>query len=100
MTSNLVLQYDPFDFGMQPEISWVELFKDETFTAFFKCYESLNLEYGSLHIVLSDGNISDSSIESCYEYAVEQGDIVGAYLASQLIRVPYEERVVYNFILV
>ena len=100
MTSNLVLQYDPFDFGMQPEISWVELCKDETFTAFFKCYESLNLEYGSLHIVLSDGNISDSSIESCYEYAVEQGDIVGAYLASQLIRVPYEEPVVYNFILV
>ena len=98
--NNLVLQYDPFDFQTQPEISWVELFKDETFTAFFKCYESLNLEYGSLHIVLSDGNISDSSIESCYEYAVEQGDIVGAYLASQLIRVPYEERVVYNFILV
>ena len=98
--NNIVLQYDPFDFWMQPEISWAELCKDKTFTAFFECYESLNLEYGSLHIVLSDGNISDSSIESCYEYAVEQGDIVGAYLASQLIRVPYEERVVYNFIFV
>ena len=98
--NNLVLQYDPFDFGMQPEISWVELCKDETFTAFFKCYESLNLEYGSLHIVLSGGSIGDSSIEFCYEYAVDRGDIVGAYLASQLIRVPYEERVVYNFIFV
>ena len=98
--NNLVLQYDPFDFGMQPEISWVELCKDETFTAFFKCYESLNLEYGSLHIVLSGGSIGDSSIEFCYEYAVDRGDIVGAYLASQLIRVPYEDRVVYNFIFV
>ena len=98
--NNLVLQYDPFDFGMQPEISWVELCKDETFTAFFKCYESLNLEYGSLHIVLSGGSIGDSSIEFCYEYAVDRGDIVGAYLASQLIRVPYKERVVYNFIFV
>ena len=98
--NNLVLQYDPFDFGMQPEISWVELCKDETFKTFFRCYESLNLEYGSLHIVLSGGSIGDSSIEFCYEYAVDRGDIVGAYLASQLIRVPYEERVVYNFIFV
>lgn len=98
--NNLVLQYDQFDFGMQPEISWVELCKDETFTAFFKCYESLNLEYGSLHIVLSGGSIGDSSIEFCYEYAVDRGDIVGAYLASQLIRFPYKERVVYNFIFV
>ena len=98
--NNLVLQYDPFDFWTQPEISWVELCKDETFTAFFKCYESLNLEYGSLHIILSGGSIGDSSIEFCYEYAVDRGDIVGAYLASQLIRVPYEERVVYNFIFV
>ena len=98
--NNLVLQYDPFDFGMQPEISWVELCKDEMFTALFKCYVSLNLEYGSLHIVLSGGSIGDNSIEFCYEYAVDRGDIVGAYLASQLIRVPYEERVVYNFIFV
>ena len=98
--NNRILQYDPFDFWTQPEISWVDLCKDKMFTAFFECYESLNPEYGSLHVVLSDGNISDSSIESCYEYAVEQGDIVGAYLASQLIRVPYEERVVYDFIFV
>ena len=100
MYSNMVLQYDPFDFWTQPEISWVDLCKDETFVKFFKCYESLNLEYGSLHIILSGGSIGDSSIEFCYEYAVDRGDIVGAYLASQLIRVPYEERVVYNFIFV
>lgn len=98
--NNLVLQYDPFDFWTQPEMSWSDLCKDKMFTALFKCYESLNLEYGSLHIILSGGSIGDSSIEFCYEYAVEQGDIVGAYLASQLIRVPYEERVVYNFIFV
>ena len=98
--NNSVLEYDPFDFLTQPEISWVDLCKDKMFVAFFECYEISNIEYGSLHIVLSDGNISDSSIESCYGYAVEQGDIVGAYLASQLIRVPYVERVVYNFIFV
>ena len=98
--NNLVLQYDPFDFWTQPEISWVDLCKDKMFKTFFECCESLNLEYGILHIVLSDGNISDSSIEGCYEYAVEKGDIVGVYLASQLIRVPYEDRIVYNFICV
>ena len=98
--NNLVLQYDPFDFWSQPEISWVDLCKDKTFKAFFECYESLHREYGSLHIVLSDGNINDADIEFCYKYAVDREDIGGAYLASQLIRVPYEERVVYNFIFV
>ena len=98
--NNRILQYDPFDFWTQSEISWADLCRDKMFKALFECYESLNLEYGSLHIVLSDGNINDDDIEFCYKYAVEKGDIVGAYLASQLIRVPYEERVVYNFIFV
>ena len=98
--NNTVLQYDPFDFGMQSTIRWVELCNDDVFVGFFEYYESNHPEWGSLHIVLSDDNIDDEGIEFCYKYAVEKGDIVGAYLASQLIRVPYEERVVYNFIFV
>ena len=98
--NNLVLQYDPFDFGMHSEIRWVHLCEDEVFAGFFEYYESNHPEWGSLHIVLSDDNVNDDDIEFCYKYAVERGDIVGAYIASQLIRVPYEERVVYNFIFV
>lgn len=98
--SNRILQYDPFNFGMQSTISWVNLCEDDVFIGFFEYCESNHPEWGSLHIVLSDGNINDDDIEFCYKYAVEKGDIVGAYLASQLIRVPYEERVVYNFIFV
>ena len=98
--NNAVLRYDPFNFGMHSQIRWVHLCEDEVFSGFFEYYESNHPECGSLHIVLSDDNVNDDDIEFCYKYAVEQGDIVGAYLASQLIRVPYEERVVYNFIFV
>lgn len=90
----------PFDFGLNKKIPWVKLCQDEVFLNFYELYEEQHPSWGSLHIVLSDGNIEDSSLEMCYEHAIESGDIVGAYLVSQLIRVPYKDREVYDFIVV
>lgn len=41
--------------------------------------------WGSLHIVLSDGNIKDHSVQSCIELAEQNHDYEGAELAKLLL---------------
>lgn len=52
---------------------------------------------GSLHVVLDDGNIKDSHLDYCLNYAQEKGDTAGAELA-RLLRAasPTQRKKVYN----
>ena len=47
---------------------------------------------GSLHVVLDDGNIEDSSIQFCREYAAERGDVDGIALCDLLIQMSKTQR--------
>lgn len=47
---------------------------------------------GSLHIVLDDGNVGDSSVEFCVEYARQAEDRVGEHLAMVLLRMSKTQR--------
>lgn len=38
-------------------------------------------ENGSLHIVFDDGNVEDSNVDFCLQYALDVGDVEGASLA-------------------
>lgn len=40
--------------------------------------------WGSLHIVLDDGNVEDSSVDFCIEWAKKDGDVIGYRLAKVL----------------
>lgn len=51
-----------------------------------------NGAWGSLHVVLDDGNVDDSSVELCREMAIEDGDHEGAALASILLRMTKTQR--------
>ena len=57
--------------------SWKDLCSDESFYEIYTMYLQMNITGGSLHIVLDDGNNSDDSIEFCYNYAKERGDVAG-----------------------
>lgn len=60
----------------------------------FKAYRAKpgNLCWGSLHIVLDDGNFEDSSVEFCRGYAVENGDSDGEVLARLLLKMSKTQR--------
>lgn len=47
---------------------------------------------GSLHIVLDEGNVSNSHIESCKRYATEQNDLDGVALADILLQMSKTQR--------
>lgn len=48
----------------------------------FKTYKNkVGCAWGSLHIVLSDLNVSCGNIKFCEQYALENGDTEGAELA-------------------
>jgi hypothetical protein len=47
---------------------------------------------GSLHIVLEDGNVQDSSLTYCVEYALEQKDFLAAEIATMLLQFNPEDR--------
>lgn len=47
---------------------------------------------GSLHIVLEDGNVEDSSVAFCLKAAQERGDAPGVELASILLRMSRTQR--------
>lgn len=47
---------------------------------------------GSLHIVLDDGNVEDSSIEFCRKWAEDHGDLSGIALAMVLARMSKTQR--------
>lgn len=51
-----------------------------------------NAAGGSLHIVLEDGNIDDSSVQFCREWALERGDADGVALADLLLRMSKTQR--------
>ena len=51
-----------------------------------------NLAGGSLHILLDDGNVDDSSVEFCEKVAVERGDEDGVALARILRRMSKTQR--------
>lgn len=51
----------------------------------FKAYLEKNPAGGSLHIVLDDGNVEDSHVEFCIEYARQNGDIEGNRLGKILL---------------
>jgi len=52
----------------------------------------LNGAWGSLHIVLDDGNVDDSSVRHCKDWAVERGDAEGAALADILLTMSKTQR--------
>ena len=51
-----------------------------------------NICGGSLHIVTDDGNVEDSSVEFCREYAREHGDTAGVALAELLLQMTHTQR--------
>lgn len=46
----------------------------------FAAYYRANPVWGSLHVVLEDGNLQHCSVDYCVEQAVEEGDVEGAAL--------------------
>lgn len=51
-----------------------------------------NGTWGSLHIVLADGNVDDHHVRFCIKYAHERGDINGERLASLLLSMSRTQR--------
>ena len=51
-----------------------------------------NGAWGSLHIVLEDGNCKDSSARFCAQYAKEKGDVPGERLANILLQMSPSQR--------
>jgi hypothetical protein len=47
---------------------------------------------GTLHIVLDDGNVDDSDVQFCIDYARRQGDNAGVFLGQILLRMSKTQR--------
>lgn len=58
----------------------------------FKEYHACNSAWGSLHVVMDDGNYSDSTVQFCYDYAIQSGDPEGAELAKILLTMSKTQR--------
>ena len=58
----------------------------------FAAYRAQHPTWGSLHIVLEDHNLSDSSVSYCLAWAKGQGDTEGAALADLLLRMSRSQR--------
>jgi len=58
----------------------------------FREYQAKNPAWGSLHIVLDDGNVEDHSVLFCYQYAIEKQDLEGADLALLLLKMSKTQR--------
>jgi len=58
----------------------------------FRAYHDKNSTWGSVHIVLDDGNIRDHHCQSCVDYAKETGDAEGQFLAEQLLKMSKSQR--------
>jgi hypothetical protein len=48
--------------------------------------------WGSLHIVLDDGNVGDDDVRYCIAHAEERGDVEGADLARVLLQMSKTQR--------
>lgn len=58
----------------------------------FAEYYKYNLAWGSLHIVLDDGNYSNKNVQYCLDYAIENGDKKGEELARILLSMSPTQR--------
>lgn len=58
----------------------------------FAEYLASNPAWGSLHIVLDDGNVDDASVNYCLEHARNVDDIEGARLAEILLQLSKTQR--------
>lgn len=60
----------------------------------FAAYRSKpgNTVWGSLHVVLEDGNVKDDNVLFCIEWAEERGDTEGAELARVLLTMSKTQR--------
>lgn len=58
----------------------------------FQAYLEKNPVWGSLHIVLEDGNLADHNVQWCINHAREIGDTEGEALAEILLRMGYTQR--------
>ena len=47
---------------------------------------------GCLHIVFDDGNVDDSSVQSCLDYAIERSDYLAIEVAEVLLRMSKTQR--------
>lgn len=50
-----------------------------------RAFYELHPTGGSLHIVLDDGNVKDSDVQSCVDYAIQGGDKTGEKLGRVLL---------------
>ena len=64
----------------------------EVIDRFRAYYDRVGWSWGSLHIVLSDGNIEDHFVKWCVTYAVDHGDVEGAELANVLLAMSRTQR--------
>lgn len=58
----------------------------------FVTYNEHNPAWGSLHVVLDDHNVEDSSVRFCLGWANEHGDWEGAALAHILLQMSKTQR--------
>lgn len=58
----------------------------------FRSYHACHGAWGSLHVVLDDFNLEDSSVKFCIQYAEERGDTDGAELARVLLSMSKTQR--------
>ena len=60
----------------------------------FRAYHNLdgNGAWGSLHVVLDDGNVDDHSVKHCIHWAHERNDIEGQELAKILLNMSKTQR--------
>ena len=58
----------------------------------FREYKKKNDVWGSLHIVLSDGNVRDSDVEFCVAWSMAKGDVEGERLAKILLGMSKTQR--------
>lgn len=58
----------------------------------FKAYHEKELAWGSLHVVLDDGNVRDEFVVDCRNWALEQGDTEGVLLANILLSMSKTQR--------
>jgi hypothetical protein len=63
----------------------------DVFDRFFDYYKE-NPEWGSLHVVLSDGNLEDYFVNGCIEWAQERKDVEGEELARILLLMSKTQR--------
>jgi hypothetical protein len=58
----------------------------------FVRYHDREPVWGSMHIVLDDDNVEDSSVQFCIDFAKEKGDVEGERLARILLTMSRTQR--------